>query len=287
MGRQLAEELPVARDLFSRADVILGYSLSDLCFAGPAEKLDSTEFSQPALFVCSLAALEKLKSESPELVADCPFTAGLSLGEYTALVFAEALTFEDGLKLVQERGRAMQQAAEATPSTMYSILGLELEQVFAVCEECRLPREVLQIANLLCPGNIVISGHVKSCEAAAAKAQELGAMRCIKLAVAGAFHTSLMEPAKQRLEQAVSRVQLNPPRRKILSNVDGLQHNSPDEIRQLLVRQLVSPVLWEKSMRELMRTGCDVFYEVGPGKVLRGLLKRIDRKANTFGVLDQ
>ena len=285
MGRHLADSLPAARDLYDRAAGVLGYDLAKLCFEGPAEELDSTVYSQPALFVTSLAALERLRSELPDIAERCEATAGLSLGEYTALVFAGVLDFEVGLRLVQARGAAMQDAADATPSGMVSILGLDRSKVEALCDEAR-QGEVLQVANLLCPGNIVISGTNSACLRAAELAPAAGAMKAVPLAVAGAFHTSIMEPAVARLTAALADAPLKRPRIPVISNVDAAPHDDPEEIRQLLIQQVVSPVLWEDSLRYLLAQGCDEFYEVGPGRVLRGLLKRIDRKIPCHGVLD-
>jgi [acyl-carrier-protein] S-malonyltransferase len=284
MGRKLLEELPAARELFERANSIVGYDLLQLCLEGPAEKLDSTVHSQPALFVTSLAAVEWLKANRPDVVAGCTAAAVLSLGEYSALVFADVMTFEDGLAVVQERGRAMQDAADAVPSGMVSILGLERDKIDELCRESRTGGEVLQIANLLCPGNIVVSGHKTACERIAKLAEQAGAMKTIPLAVAGAFHTPLMQPAVERLSAALQRVAMRPPRIPVITNVDAHVHDNPDKIRELLVQQVVSPVLWEDSLRKMLAHGHGPFWEVGPGRVLRGLLKRIDRKAASDGV---
>jgi [acyl-carrier-protein] S-malonyltransferase len=284
MGRQLVETLPAARELFERAAAVVGYDLLAVCLEGPAAKLDSTAYSQPALFVTSLAALEWLKANKPEVVSDCQAAAGLSLGEYTALVFADVLSFDDGLRVVQERGRAMQDAADAVQSGMVSILGMERDKIEQVCGEARGKGEVLQIANLLCPGNIVVSGHKAACERVAELATKAGAMKTIPLAVAGAFHTSLMQPAVERLAKVLEAVKLNKPRIPVISNVDATAHDDPNKIRELLTQQVVSPVLWEDSIRKLLAHGHTPFWEVGPGRVLRGLLKRIDRKAEADGV---
>src|SRR6185295_17961553 len=198
MGATVCAKVPAARALFDRASGILGYDLYKLCTEGPAAELDSTDHSQPALFVASLAALEQLKQDSPELVSNCAAAAGLSLGEYTALVFAGVMDFEAGLRVVQERGRAMQEAADATSSGMVSVLGMEREQVESLCREAR-GADTLEIANLLCPGNIVVSGDTPACERIAEMATAAGAMKVIPLAVAGAFHTSLMQSAVERL----------------------------------------------------------------------------------------
>ena len=277
MGRQLAESLPAARKLYDRAEAVLGYDLARLCFEGPAEKLDSTVCSQPALFVTSLAALELLRDESPDVVLSCEAAAGLSLGEYTAMVLAGVMEFEAGLMLVQQRGAAMQRAADATPGGMVSILGLERAAVEELCEKAR-GEDTLEIANLLCPGNIVISGSNDACERAAEMAPQMGAMKAVPLAVAGAFHTQIMRPADEALAEALADVRMQRPKIPVISNVDAQSHDDPEEIRQLLMRQILQPILWEDSMKKLLRDGFDNFYEVGPGRVLRGLLRRIDRK---------
>lgn len=285
MGQTVHGELPAAKALFDRAGAVLGYDLAKLCFGGPAEELDLTNRSQPALYVTSLAALESLRAKSPEIVAGCAAAAGLSLGEYTALTFAGVIEFEDGLRLVQERGSAMQAAADAVPSGMVSILGLERPQVEELCAQAR-QGETLEVANLLCPGNIVVSGATGACERAAELAPKIGAMKAIPLAVAGAFHTQIMQSARERLTAALAEVPMKKPRIPVVSNVDATPHDDPEEIRSLLVQQLVSPVRWEDSVRYLLAQGFDLFYEVGPGRVLRGLLKRIDRKTPCEGVLE-
>ena len=276
MGRRSAESLPAVRRLYDRAGEILGYDLAKLCFEGPADQLDSTVCSQPALFVTGLAAVEALRAESPDVVLSCEAAAGLSLGEYTAMVFAGVIEFEDGLMLVQKRGAAMQEAADATPSGMVSILGLERVEVEALCEKAR-GEETLEIANLLCPGNIVISGSNGACERAAEMARLFGAMKTVPLAVAGAFHTQIMQPAYRRCAEVLTDVPMHRPKIPVISNVDAQPHDDPEEIRQLLIRQILHPVLWEDSIRYLLQEGFDQFYEVGPGRVLRGLLRRIDR----------
>lgn len=285
MGQALHARLPAVQRLYAEANRILGYDLARLCFEGPAEELDSTIYSQPALFVTSLAALEALRADTPDVVLSCEAAAGLSLGEYTALVFAGVMDFEAGLKLVQERGAAMQDAADAVPSGMVSILGMERIQVQSICDSAR-GNGVLEIANLLCPGNIVISGTNEACERAAEQAEAAGAMKAIPLAVAGAFHTSIMQPAVARLSAALALAPMRRPSLPVISNVDALPHDDPEEIRSLLVKQIVQPVRWEDSLRYLLAQGCDQFYEVGPGRVLRGLLKRIDRKAPCQGVME-
>ena len=286
MCHDLFEAMPAVRQLFAESAKILGYDLAQVCFEGPAVKLDSTVYSQPALFVCSIAALEKMKAEQPAIVESCSAAAGLSLGEYTALVFAGALSFADGLKVVQQRGEAMQTAADAIPSAMLSVLGMEQSKIEQLCEEVQKPGEILQIANVLCPGNIVVSGDLAACERLVPVAESSGAMRTIRLAVAGAFHTPIMQPAIDRLSKALEQVFLKSPRIPVYSNVDAKSHQDPQEIRQLLVRQVCSPVMWEDSMMAMLGDGVDHFYEVGPGRVLRGLMKRISRKIPCEGVID-
>lgn len=284
MGRRLAEKYPAARSLYERASSILGYDLANLCFEGPAAELDSTVISQPALFVTSLAALEKLRADSPEIPLACEMAAGLSLGEYTALVFSGAMSFEDGLRVVKRRGEAMQAAADATPSGMVSILLLEKPQVEQICQEASA-HGIIQIANFLCPGNLVVSGENAACERAAELAVAAGG-RAIPLAVAGAFHTNIMKPADEALAEVLGEVEIRTPEIPVVSNVDGLTHTDPEEIRELLIRQVISPVRWEDSINLMLSQGCDEFYEVGPGKVLKGLLKRISRKTNCATIND-
>jgi [acyl-carrier-protein] S-malonyltransferase len=276
MGRRIAQQYPKARALYDRAAEILGYDLATLCFEGPAEELDSTVISQPALFVTSLAALEKLRADSPEIVLACEMAAGLSLGEYTALVFSGAMSFDDGLRVVKRRGEAMQTAADATPSGMVSILLLERPQVEQICQEASAQGPI-RIANYLCPGNLVVSGENAACERAAELAVAAGG-RAIPLAVAGAFHTEIMRPADEALAEVLAEVELRSPEIPVVSNVDAQTHSDPEEIRQLLIRQVLNPVRWEDSINLMLSDGCSDFYEVGPGKVLKGLLKRISRK---------
>ena len=278
MAQQFIETAPEAKALFDQASEVLGYNLAELCISGPAETLNTTDHSQPAIFVASLAALESLKNENPELVSACSATAGLSLGEYTALVFAGVMSFEDGLRVVQERGLAMQAAAELTQSSMVSVVGLETDQVEKVVAEVRQEGEILQLANFLCPGNIVVSGHTEACGRLEEPANAEGARMVMPLTVAGAFHTPLMQPAVERLTAVLENVTLHAPRIPVVSNVDATAHDDPEEIRQLLVQQVVSPVRWEDSMNKLLADGTEQFYEIGPGRVLRGLLKRIARK---------
>jgi len=277
MGRELDAELPAARALFDRAGEILGFDLRRVCFEGPAEALEATDVSQPAIFVASLAALEGLRATDPDVVAGCAGAAGLSLGEYTALVFAGALDFEAALRVVRRRGEAMQAAAVATPSGMTSVLGLEEGKVDELCAAVA-PHGRLWKANLLGPGNIVVSGDRSALDRVEQAAGALGATRVIPLAVAGAFHSPLMRPADDQLAEALRGVDLRPSTIPVYSNVDAEPHDAPDDIRRTLVAQVVAGVRWDDSMRRMLADGFDTFYEIGPGRVLTGLLKRINRK---------
>ena len=284
MGKSLFDELPVAVQMFEHASDVLGFDLADVCFNGPADRLNMTAIGQPALFVTSMVALEKLKIESPEVVENCAGAAGLSLGEYTAIAFAGGMSFEDGLKLVQLRGQVMQAASDQAAGAMVSVLGLDRDVVQEVCDQARVEGEVLQIANLLCKGNVVVSGGQKSCEAVEAIATEAGAMKCIPLSVAGAFHTKMMEPAVEKLQAALAETDMSKTKLPVYSNVDARTHQEPDEFRSFLVKQVCAPVLWQDSMEQMLADGYDEFYEVGSGRVLRGLMKRINRKVTFHGV---
>ncbi len=277
MGVKVARKYPAAKTLFEQAAEILGYDLLELCTNGPEEKLNSTVYSQPALFVAGLASLEVLRDLAPEHIENCKAVAGLSLGEYTALAFAESLSFEDGLRIVKTRGEAMQAAADAKPSGMVSILLLDEEKVQEICDEATTSESILKIANYLCRGNIVVSGDKAACEQAVTLAEEAGG-RAIPLKVAGAFHTPIMNSATEKLATALENVTVNSPQIPVVSNVDAQSHDDPAEIREILVKQVVHPVRWEDSMKNLLETGIDQFCEVGPGKVLKGLMKRINRK---------
>ena len=279
MAGELYRSLPAAKSLFDRASEILGYDLISICSGGPAERLNATDVSQPAIFVANLAALESLKQTEPDAAASVVATAGLSLGEYSALVFAGALTFEDGVKVVKARGKAMQAAATATPSGMLSILGLEVPDVESLVSEGR-SQGVLEIANLLCPGNTIISGENAAIEKVEKLCQERGGIRTIRLAVAGAFHTTLMKPADTALEKSIAEVSVVNPAIPVWSNVDARPHVDAAEIRARLVKQILSPVRWEETIRGMLADGIERFYEIGPGRVLAGLLKRVQRKAD-------
>jgi [acyl-carrier-protein] S-malonyltransferase len=286
MGQALYDRYEEVRELYQRAAGVLGYDLRAICFTGPAEKLNATEYSQPALFVTSMAAVAAMRLEHPEWLERATAAAGLSLGEYTAVCFAGGLSFEDALWLVQKRGQAMQAAADQVPSGMCSVLGLSVDQVAQLCDEVRGAGEVLQPANLLCPGNVAVSGHQSALQRIEPRALEMGAMKVVPLAVAGAFHTELMEPAVDALRQALHDAAPVDTRLPVYSNVDAREHRVAAEIGDLLTRQVVNPVRWEDSLRQMMADGVDGFLEVGTGRVLRGTLKRIDRKVPAEGFGD-
>jgi len=280
---------PAAAELFSRASAILGYDLAAVCRQGPAEKLNATSVSQPAILVTSLAALEVLTARDPALVSRAAITAGLSLGEYTALVFAGAIDFDSAVRLVDIRGRAMQECAGqrgadgATAGGMVAVLGMERDRLTSLCDECR-GSDVLEVANVLCPGNIVVSGSDAACRRLEQAATAAGAMKCVRLEVAGAFHTVLMQEAVDKLAAALAETTIRSPRIPVISNVDARPHADPAEIRSLLARQVCGVVEWHASMNYLLSTGVRTLCEVGPGRVLRGLLKRIDRSLVCSGV---
>jgi [acyl-carrier-protein] S-malonyltransferase len=282
MAQAICDSLPAARKLFDEAADILNYNLLEVCVKGPKDRLDSTVVSQPAIYVASLAALESLRAQQPGIEADCMATAGLSLGEYTALAFAGVLSFADGLRLVKTRGEAMQSAADATPSGMVSVLILPLDKVEELCVKARSVG-TMQIANLLCPGNTVVSGTKAACDEIEKLAAEAGA-KMVRLPVAGAFHTDIMKPADQTLAAALENTSLKPSRIPIWSNVDAKPHTDPAEIRGLLVRQVLQPVQWETTMRGLLASGVERFYEIGPQRQLAGMLKRVDRKIECVNI---
>jgi [acyl-carrier-protein] S-malonyltransferase len=282
MAVGLCQTQPAARALFDQAADILGYDLLSVCGTGPKEKLDSTIVSQPAIYVASLAALKELEQTEPETVAKCEACAGLSLGEYTALTFAGALSFAEGLRLVQKRGEAMQAAADVRAGTMVSVLLLDLPRVEEiVAQASRIG--LVRIGNYLCPGNLVVSGEAEACAEVERLAGATGA-RTVRLAVAGAFHTPLMQPAVEKLSAALAGVDLAPLRLPVWANVTARTYTETGEIRQSLARQVVEPVLWEQTMRGMLEQGIESFYEIGPGKVLAGLLKRVFRKVDCRNV---
>ena len=258
-----------------------------LCFNGAAEKLNLTVHSQPALFVCGIAAARVYVDQHPEAAARITYAAGLSLGEYTAVCFAGGLDFADALRLVQRRGEAMQAAADAVDSGMASVLGLDLRATERrLAMDAKQDDEVLVPANLLCPGNIAVSGHKSALARLEPIASEAGAMKVVPLSVAGAFHTELMAPAVDQLREALDEMPIQNTTIPVYSNVDAKPHMIAAEIRDLLSRQVVQPVQWEASIRQMIDDGVAGFLECGTGRVLRGTLKRIDRKFPSDGFGD-
>ena len=287
MGKDLAENHPQITDLYQQANDIVGYDLADLCFNGPEEKLNSTEISQPAIFTTSAAILLALpnglmddvaQSLSAVLIPDA--CAGLSLGEYTALYAADTMTFADALTLVQLRGKSMQAAADASQGSMVSILGLDPDAVKNLCDSilADLPdTEILIPVNFNCPGQIVLSGTINACNRAAEKAESFAASRAVLLTVAGAFHSPLMAPAAEKLRQALDQTTFSPLSCPVLANVDAQPYESADQIPDKLIRQLTSPVLWQQTVEKLLEDGFERFVEIGPGRVLTGLVKKTAR----------
>ncbi|XP_010469886.1 PREDICTED: uncharacterized protein LOC104749872 [Camelina sativa] len=288
MGKE-AQSVAAAGELYKKANDILGYDLLDICVSGPKEKLDSTVISQPAIYVTSLAAVEllRVREGGGQIINSVDVTCGLSLGEYTALAFAGAFSFEDGLKLVKLRGEAMQAAADAAKSAMVSIIGLDSEKVQQLCDAANQEvdeADKVQIANYLCPGNYAVSGGLKGIEVVEAKAKSIKARMTVRLAVAGAFHTSFMEPAVSRLEAALAATEIRSPRIPVISNVDAQPHADPDTIKKILARQVTSPVQWETTVKTLLSKGLQSSYELGPGKVIAGIFKRVDKSASVENI---
>jgi [acyl-carrier-protein] S-malonyltransferase len=284
MGADVAVHFPVAAKLYERANDIVGFDLRKICFEGPANTLNTTTMSQPAIFVTSAALLEVLRTE-PGMAAITPdVTAGLSMGEYTALYTAGVIGFEDGLKLVKERGQAMQAAADATRGGMVSVMGLDEQKVRDLCEKAA-EGEVLEPVNFNCPGQIVVSGTLGACERVERLAPEFGAMKAIRLEVAGAFHTEMMASAAERLQTALSQCRIQSPAAiKTIANITGEYYQDATGITKGLTRQLIRPILWSKCMERLLADGIGSFYEIGPGRVLTGLMKRIDRKTKVVNI---
>jgi len=280
MGRDLYEGFETARQIYDRADGLLPFDLKSVSFEGPEERLAQTQYTQPAVFVHSVAAAELLEERG--MVPDA--VAGHSLGEYAALVTAGVLGFEDALRAVSARAVLMQEAGRRHPGTMAAIIGLSDEAVRAICEATRSDEDSVYPANFNAPGQVVVSGSLGAVHRAMEQAKEAGAKRVIELSVSGAFHSPLMDSARRRMEEVLSQIPFSPARIPIVDNVTADVVQAPDEIRDLLVRQLTHPVLWVASMRNLVSMGVGTIVEVGPGRVLQGLMRRIDRSVRTLGV---
>jgi [acyl-carrier-protein] S-malonyltransferase len=279
MGKDLAASFPSAKICFEHANATLGYDLTAICFNGPESELTRTENAQPGIFLVSWVACQLLKERLPRLGIEA--TAGLSLGEFTALTAAGAMSFEEGLRVVHQRGRLMQQACEATRGSMAAIIGLDEGPTREVCAQAGVV-----LANLNCPGQLVISGETDKIAQACELAKARGARRALPLPVAGAYHSPLMASAQPGLEAKLANVTLQAPAIMVLSNVTAQPHNGPDSIRARLVQQVTSSVRWEESMRYLLAQGFIRFLELGPGTALSGFLKRIDSNAQVLNVGD-
>lgn len=281
MGRDVVAASPAAAEVFERANQIVGYDLRSICFEGPAEKLEQTDIQQPAIFTTSVAIWRALHDGKD--VCDVPAAmAGLSLGEYTALYAAGSLTFEDALRLVKRRGELMQMAARMKPSGMVTAMGLDLAAIEKVCHDASASG-IIGPANFNCPGQIVISGEKAACESAARGIEAAGG-RAIPLKVAGAFHSALMKPAADGLSEMLKATAFNRPRVPVLANVNCQYHTNPDNIRLWLADQLTQPVRWQASMERLGAEGVERFVEIGPGRVLAGLMKKINRQAPLLNI---
>lgn len=276
MGKDLYDNSPMARGLFEKANELLGFRITDLMFNGTDEDLRQTRVTQPAIFLHSVLLAKTMgDSFQPAMVA------GHSLGEFSALVANGTLSFEDGLLLVSKRARAMQKACEAEPSTMAAIVGLEDDIVEQICNSVE---EVVVPANYNCPGQLVISGSVQGVDLACAKLTEAGAKRALKLSVGGAFHSPLMEPARAELAEAINSTQFNTPVCPVYQNVNASPVSDPETIKKNLIAQLTAPVRWTQTVKNMIADGCTSFTEVGPGQVLQGLVKKVDRSVATAGI---
>jgi [acyl-carrier-protein] S-malonyltransferase len=279
MGKDLAEKFSSAKAWFDRANAALGYDLAKICFEGPEADLTKTENAQPGIFLVSWVCFELLKEKIPNLKFDA--TAGLSLGEFTALTAAGAMSFEDGLRVVRARGKFMQEACDATRGGMAAIIGLDEKLTREVCAEAGV-----ELANLNCPGQLVISGEAEKISKAVEIAKAKGAKRAIPLTVAGAYHSPLMASAQPKLQAELAKIKICEPTTPVISNVTAQPHGDATEISARLIEQVTSPVLWENSMRFLLAQGFTRFIELGPGTALSGFMKRIDKTAQMLNVAD-
>ncbi|WP_226665740.1 ACP S-malonyltransferase [Metabacillus litoralis] len=282
MGKEMFDQVPESKNIFEKADKKLGQNLSELIFHGPQETLTETYNAQPALLTTSIAILENFKKY--EIYPD--FLAGHSLGEYTALVAAGVMNFEDAVYAVKKRGEFMEEAVPSGKGAMAAILGMDPEELKAITEEVTKDGHSVQLANLNCPGQIVISGTTEGVEKASAFAKERGAKRAIPLVVSGPFHSELMKPAAAQLNAVLTEVNFQPGLIPVIANVTAKPVINQEEIKELLVEQLYSPVRWEESVRAMLDQGVTTFVEIGPGKVLTGLVKKIDRSATVHNIYD-
>ena len=279
MGKELYDTNPLAKELFEKANEILGYRITDIMFNGTDEELKQTKVTQPAVFLHSVIKALCLGDEfQPAMVA------GHSLGEFSALTAAGALSFEDGLKLVYARAMAMQKACEAAPSTMAAIIALPDARIEEICVEVSREGHVVVPANYNCPGQLVISGNIEAINEACEKMKAAGAKRALPLKVGGAFHSPLMQPAKDELQAAIEKTEINTPKCPVYQNVDAKPHTDPAEIKANLIAQLTSSVRWTQSVQNMIADGADDFTECGPGKALQGMIVKIDRNVAIQGI---
>ncbi len=279
MGKDLYDSNPLAKELFDKANDILGYSITDIMFNGTDDQLKETKITQPAIFLHSVISALCLGDDfKPEMVA------GHSLGEFSALVAAGALSFEDGLKLVYARAMAMQKACEVVPGTMAAIVGLDDATVEKICQEVSTEGNVVVAANYNCPGQLVISGNIDAVNQACELLKAAGAKRALPLKVGGAFHSPLMKPAKDELQTAIENTSVAEPKCPVYQNVDALPHTAPEEIKKNLIAQLTSSVRWTSSVQNMIKDGADDFTECGPGKALQGMIGRIDKAVVAHGI---
>lgn len=271
MGKELYDNSPKARELFEKANEILGYRITDIMFSGTEEDLKQTKVTQPAVFLHSVISALCTEDFKPAM------TAGHSLGEFSALVAAGALSFEDGLRLVYARAMAMQKACEMAPSTMAAVIALPDETIEQICEEVSSDGNAVVPANYNCPGQVVISGNVEAVKTACAKLKEAGAKRALPLAVSGAFHSPCMEPARQELAAAIEQTEFKEPICPVYQNVDALPHTAPEEIKANLLKQLTASVRWTQEVKQMIADGAEEFIECGPGAVLTGLISKIQK----------
>jgi [acyl-carrier-protein] S-malonyltransferase len=285
MGKSLADNVPLCREVFADADAALGESLSTLCFEGPADALQLTEYTQPAILAMSVAVLRLVESRG----VHASFAAGHSLGEYSAHVAAGTLSFADALRTVRHRGRYMQEAVPVGEGAMAAILGLDADQVSAACAETMksLPGRVVSAANLNAPGQVVIAGHADAVARASDRAKDLGAKRAIPLAVSAPFHCALMKPAEDRLAPELRALPTSDPKMPVVANVDAEPKRDARAAIDALIRQVSSPVRWEQVVRRLIAEGATTFVELGPGSVLAGLIKKIDRGVKVMSIEDE
>lgn len=280
MGKDLYDNNEKAKELFEKANEILGFRITDIMFSGTDAELTQTKVTQPAVFLHSVISALCLGDEfAPSMVA------GHSLGEFSALVAAGALSFEDGLKLVYARATAMQKACEAAPGTMAAVIGLPDKKIEEVCKECSTPGNIVVPANYNCPGQLVISGNVDAINQACEKLKAAGAKRALPLKVGGAFHSPLMQPAKEELQKAIEATEFSAPKCPVYQNVDGKPHTDASEIKANLIAQLTSSVRWTSSVQNMIADGADDFTECGPGKALQGMIGRIDKNVAAHGLI--